>query len=98
MLKSPKAVTVIATARNSAEANELNALARRAKGRLRVVALDAVDRESIRACADEIVAMLWESEGIDYLVVNAEMVRINVGTFPRLSGGKALKRPTSASS
>ena len=68
-------MTLIATARNSTEANELNALARRAKGRLRVVALDAVDRESIRACADEVGAMLWESEGIDYLVVNAEMVR-----------------------
>ncbi|RDX45210.1 NAD-P-binding protein [Lentinus brumalis] len=66
LLRTP-ANTVIAACRNPSKADALRSLA---NGKLHVVALDVVDRESVRKCAEEVTALVGD-KGIDYLVNNA---------------------------
>ncbi|KAI0703668.1 NAD-P-binding protein [Cerioporus squamosus] len=54
--------TVIAACRNPSKADALRALA---NSKLHIVAIDVIDRESVRKCAEE---------GIDYLVNNAGVI------------------------
>ncbi|RPD56614.1 C-factor [Lentinus tigrinus ALCF2SS1-7] len=62
--------TVVASCRNPSKADALRALAGVAQGKLHIVALDVVDFESIRKCAQEVSAIVGDT-GIDYLVNNA---------------------------
>ena len=73
LLKTPTN-TVIAACRNPSKADALRTLADGAKGKLQIVALDVLDRESIRKCAEEVAGIVGD-KGIDYLVNNAGVVR-----------------------
>ncbi|KAI0718148.1 NAD-P-binding protein [Cerioporus squamosus] len=69
LLSSPTN-TVIAACRNPSKAEALRALAGSAKGKLHIVTLDVLDRESIRKCSEEVATIVGD-KGIDYLVNNA---------------------------
>ena len=66
---------VIAACRNPSNALALRTISGVAKGKLHIIALDVLDRESIRKCAEE-VAHIVGDKGIDYLVNNAGVVSL----------------------
>ena len=72
LLESPTN-TVIAACRNPSKADALRTFAGVANGKLHIVALDVLDRESIRKCAEEVAEIVGD-KGIDYLVNNAGVV------------------------
>ncbi len=76
LLRTPSN-TVIAACRNPSKADALRALA---DGKLHIVALDVVDRESVRKCAEEVTALVGD-KGLDYLVNNAGVVSASFSDY-----------------
>ncbi len=74
LLQSPANI-IVAAARDPAKATELQRLAEKAGGKLRLLALDVTDKESINKAAKEVAESLG-GKGIDYLINNAGVVRV----------------------
>ncbi len=74
LLQSPSNI-IIAACRNPAKATELQELAKKAGGKAHLVELDVSDKESINKAAKEVSGVLG-GKGIDYLVNNAGIVRV----------------------
>ncbi|RDX40869.1 NAD(P)-binding protein [Lentinus brumalis] len=100
LLQSPANI-IVAAARDPAKATELQRLAEKAGGKLRLLALDVTDKESINKAAKEVAEPLG-GKGIDYLINNAGVmlggedmvfsmdVDILTKTFATNVGGPAL--------